>query len=250
MSEKKSAAEVVKFTASRTLSDAEKIADGSTYEIAEGRAPHLVFTAKQLEEAREEMADYFEAVRTVRETIIRTLGNFAAEFSEQDVDRLEEKVKGVENVEDHRSLAYVVAKNWAISFHRKRQRQEDLRKAKSAEQADIMLKKEIDKNEKDEFFNAKSEFWSVAEAVIDKSEALKKGKGRLMMEMFFAYFFEGVSDGLKGEDEMSKKYPGIKRDLRDQYRHRAKVYISNSSQASPLLKKVIWGAKYRRFAKL
>lgn len=249
MPERNSPEEIANIAKSRTLSDANKIQEGAAYVMDEGSdKPRLEFTKEQIEEAREEMEDALvtrkEAPKiTPRIMMMRTLSNFQTRFDEDTIDSLDHKLSRYEGDADRISLAYVIAKNYAISEYRKKET-EGRQQAKLA--AGLILREEglmHENKEREEFGAAKQEFWNTANKILKSKSRLQQGMQ--MMTLLYKEVFMGEK-----ESNLPSAAPEQHRqlDVRRQHRHRARAYISNSDDASLLLKKVIWNPRYRKYA--
>jgi hypothetical protein len=243
--------DIAEVMATRTLSDAEKIKGGAHFVMDENAdKPRLEFTEEQIEEAREEMGEYFEVQKekerrkvsepTPREIMIKTLTNFQTVFDDSVLEVLEKKFQSYQNVRAPKALAYVIARNHAFDQFRKKE--VDVKKQERV--AANLLAEEQEKKERREFEVAKQEFWDTANEIIRNSTRLQRGKE--MMALLYSWVFEGTRDVDFPRDtpEAYREYT-----LRAQYRHRAMVHLSNSNFASALLKKVIWNPQYRKYGR-
>lgn len=173
---------------------------------------------------------------TIRERIIKTLGNFpGAQFDAAVVDELERRVEQA-NPAKPNSFAWIITRNWVVS-------QDRHRVAVAKKQAALLLTQERERQAEEgvilaqaRFEQAKKEFWPAAGQVL--AEGTKRQRALQMMTVIWQSVFEGKSD-----EELVRLYSGSNRDLIFQWRRRGRKALKQ--YASPTLWAVIsqgmWG---------
>jgi len=151
---------------------------------------------------------------SIQDTIRKTLASFGHTDCPEVVDELTLRVATAE-CKSPTGYAYIVARNWAVDQKRlvAIEERHQLRQAEeAAKQAEVERLAEV-------FSAAQKQFWPTAIAAIAdmkiRSTLLEK-----QLLMVWLHFFERLSDS-----DLVKLFPESKRDTRDQWRRRGKVFL-------------------------